>query len=154
MVTAYYKTQDTPVAATITLASLANAAARQSTVIDLGANHAAEALIRLMTKWASAPTGGSLLRLFAAWCETTSNYPGGCGGSDAAFSDVDDLRNLDELKPLVADADTDSQVVSCTVRVQARYLVLVVYNDATGQALSGTAGDHALTVTPHSDEGA
>lgn len=152
--TTFYKTQDTPIAATITLASLASGSARQSAVIDLGANHAAEALIRLRTRWASAPTGGTLLRLFAAWCETTSNYPGGCGGSDAAFSDADDLRNLDELKPLVADTDIDSQVVACCVRIQARYLILVVYNDATGQALSGTASDHELTVTPHSDEGA
>jgi len=152
--TTFYKTQDTPVAATITLASLASGSARQSAVIDFGANHAAEALIRLRTKWASAPTGGTLPRLFAAWCETNSDYPGGCSGGDAALSDSDDLRNLDELKPLVADADTDSQVVSCYVRVQARYLILVVYNDATGQALSSTAGDHALTVTPHGDAGA
>ena len=152
--TTFYKTQDTPVTATLTLDSLASGSARQSTVIDLGANHAAEMLVRLRTKWASAPTSGTLLRLFAAWCETNSNYPGGCSGSDAAFSDVDDLRNLDELKPLVADADTDSQVVSCCVRVQARYLILVVYNDATGKALSGTGSDHALTVTPHSDAGA
>ena len=151
--TTFYKTQGTPVTATITLASLASGSARQSAVIDLGANHASEVLIRLRAKWASAPTTGTLLRLFAAWCETTSNYPGGCSGSDAAFSDVDDLRNLDELKPLVADADTDSQVVACSVRVQARYLCLVVYNDATGQALSATGTDLELTVTPHSDEG-
>lgn len=152
--TTFYKTQDTPVAAAITLASLASGSVRQSAVIDLGANHASEALIRLRAKWAANPTTGTLLRLFAAWCETNSAYPGGCSGSDAAFSDLDDLRNLAELKPLVADADTDSQVASCYVRVQARYLCLVVYNDATGQALSATAGDHELTVTPHSDAGA
>ena len=150
--TDYLKGQETPVKATITLASLASGSARQATVIDLGATHSRDVLIRLKTKWASSPTGGTLLRIFAAWCETTSGYPGGCSGSDAAFSDIDDLRNLDELKPLVADADTDSQVVSCYVRVQARYLILVVYNDATGQALSSTAGDHALTVTPHKDQ--
>jgi hypothetical protein len=134
--------------ATITLTSLANTAARESTQLDLGENFGREYGYRMDSKWAVAPTTGTLLRLFLAFSNDGAAWPGGVAETDQAYGDVDDLRNLIEITPLVADADTNAQAVVNSFRPLARYMCLVVYNDATGQALSSTAGDHVLTCWP------
>lgn len=134
--------------AALTLTGLASGSARQGQSLDLGATFAREYGYRLKTAFGSSPTGGTLLRLFLGFSADNSNWPGGLSGSDAAYSDADDLRNLAELAPLVADADTAAQCVVGRFCPAGRYAAPVVYNDATGQALSGTAGDHVLEIWP------
>jgi len=53
-----------------------------------------------------------------------------------------------EVVPIVADADTNAQTVVGTFIPLGRYVAPVIYNDATGQSLSSTAGDHELTIWP------
>ena len=134
--------------AVLTLTSLANNAARQGAKVDLGASFAERYGYRFTSKFASAPTADTLLRLFLAFSEDNTTFAGGATGSDAAYSDTDDLANTYELRPIVCDADTDAQTVVGWFEPLGRYVAPIVWNDATGQALSATAGDHALVIWP------
>lgn len=136
----------------LTLTSLASAAARQGDKTDLGALFGRRYGYRLLTKWAVAPTANTLLRIGLAFSEDDTTFAGGVGASDAAYSDLDDFKQLMEVVPIVADADTNAQCVVGTFVPLARYMVPVFYNDATGQALSGTAGDHVFVIWPINDD--
>jgi hypothetical protein len=74
--------------ATITLASLANAAARQSTKLDLGATIAPAIAVKADFELAT-PTAGNTIELY--WAPSSSatagtDNPGGVGGTDSAYT--------------------------------------------------------------------
>lgn len=135
----------------LTLTSLASGSARQGDKTDLGATFAARWGFKLTAPWASAPTANTPLRIFWAGSEDNTTFAAGASGSDGAFSDTGDLPNAMELTLLIADADTTAQVLVGTFEPPARYGAPIVYNDATGQALSGTAGDFELVLWPLED---
>ena len=66
---------------------------------------------------------GELIRLLLAYSEDDADYAGGVTGSDAAFSDEDELQHLSELRPLVVDGDTATQIVVGTFRPIARWWI-------------------------------
>ena len=133
--------------AALTLTSLADAAARQGASVDLGTKFAERYGYRLTTKFGSAPTADELVQLFLAFSEDDTTFAAGATGSDAAYSDTDDLANAIELRPLVCDDDTNSQSVVGWFEPLGRYVAPIVLNEG-GQALSGTAGDHELVIWP------
>lgn len=134
--------------AVLTLTSLTTTSARQGAKVDLGATFGQRYGYRLLTKWGTAPTANTLLRIAFAFSEDNTNFAGGASGSDGAFSDVDDFKQLLEVPPIVADADTNAQSVVGSFIPHARYVAPVILNDATGQSLSSTAGDHELVIWP------
>lgn len=136
---------------TLTLTSLASGSARQGDKTDLGATFAARWGFKLTAPWASSPTSGTLLRIFWSGSEDNTTFAAGASGSDGAFSDTDDLRNALELTPVIADADTTAQVLVGTFYPPARYGSPVIWNDGTGQALGGTAGDFEFVIWPLED---
>jgi hypothetical protein len=73
----------------ITLASLADAAARQSAKADLGANRAREYHVRAAFEIAATPTAGDIIELYWAPSQhaTAGNgNAGGASGADAAYA--------------------------------------------------------------------
>lgn len=73
----------------ITLASLANAAGRQSAKVDLGENRADEYKVRAAFEIAATPTAGLTIDLYWApsWSATAgTGNPGNVTGSDAAYA--------------------------------------------------------------------
>jgi hypothetical protein len=72
---------------TLTLASLANAAARESTAIDNSSNLYVDALLRLQIKLATGtPASDKLINIYAYGSEDGSNYGDNATGTDAAVT--------------------------------------------------------------------
>jgi hypothetical protein len=132
-------------AITITLTSLANGAARQSTVVDNTTTRYLDALLRIRTNGAAASTALVDVYVYAALGDTT--YTDGATGSDAAFTAAARL-NSRYLGSVQMNAATG--VVAYLGSVAAAFggtlpdkWGLIVVNNS-GDALSATAGDHAV----------
>lgn len=144
--------------AAITLASLANNAARQAVKLDLGATRAERYLVKATFELAATPTSGNTIDLY--WAPSTSatagtDNPGNVTGADAAYAGYS--ANLDaSLKQLVF-IGSFICTVQVTATVQAgivgslvpttRYGSLVVYN-RSGAALHSTETNQAITLLP------
>lgn len=135
----------------LTLTSLANSAGRAGDGHDWGATFARQFIVELLTKFASAPTAGNLVEVWWASSRDGTNYDGGIAAGDAVQSDVNAIQQCYFIGNLRADDDTDAQQQSWIFEMPGRYGFPIVYN-RSGQALSGTAGDHTLTMTPLIDE--
>src|SRR3954466_15710006 len=75
--------------AAITMTSVANAAARQSVKLDLGASRAAAYYLRCDNEIAATPTAGNTIDYY--WAPSSSatagtDNPGGVGGTDSAYA--------------------------------------------------------------------
>jgi len=133
--------------------SVANAAGRISTQWDRGAGSQPMRYVwRATTKAAAALAVGNQLQIFFATSDGT-NVDGNQGTTDAAFAATDKRNNLWYVGAIVADSTTNGEVqtASGTIEIFTRYVSVVWWN-ALGQALSGTAGDHLFTLTAVSDE--
>lgn len=130
----------------IDLASLANAACRQSGEFDLGAVFPQFVRVELTVDFNAAPTAGLPVNVYWSSSEDGTNYDGECTGSDAAFA-LADCTRLRFVGSLIASNNTDPQRASFTFAVPSRYGVLVVHN-ASGQALTATGTDQVLKITP------
>jgi len=145
--TAIKQTQGSTVAATITLAELANAAGRQSAVLDLGETFPEFVRVELTVDFSSAPTAGLTMDVYLSSSVDGSLFDGECTGSDAAYSTLADCARLRFVGSLAASNSTNQQRASWIMRVPSRYIALVVWN-ASGQALTAVGGDQVLRVTP------
>jgi len=139
--------------ALFTPTSIANAAGRISERYDRGASSAATRYRwRVVTKAVSALTVGNALEIYIATSDGT-NADGNQSTSDAAFSAADKRNNLQPIGAVVADSTSSGevQVASGECVIRDRYFSVVWWN-AFGVALSGTAGDHSISFTPVPDE--
>jgi hypothetical protein len=107
---------------TITLASLANAAARQGTKIDLGATRAREYDVFLDVEMAATPTAGNPVQVY--WAPSSSatagtDNPGNVTGTDAAYSGYS--SNLDATLPQLQLAGELVLTAQATTTVQKGY---------------------------------
>lgn len=139
--------------AVITLTSLANGAGRVSAQLDRGAGSKPGLYtIQFITKAAAALAVGAQLFIYFLQTSTSANVPGNLGTADAAVSSSDKQRNLGAPVCIVnADSTSNGEVQltnSNIIEVYGRYNSVMVWN-ALGQALSGTAGDHVITMTPY-----
>lgn len=137
----------------LTMTSLANGAGRISAQWDRGTG-SQPGLYRwhFRTKAAASLTVGNRVELYFAQANGTgtTDVPGKLGTADAAVSSIEKLRNLGPpFGGISADSTTngEEQVSSGVCFIYSRYVSVVVWN-ASGQALSGTAGDHELILTP------
>ena len=107
---------------------------------------------RAKTKAASALTVGNQLEIYLATSDGT-NADGNQSTTDAAFSAGDKRRNLQPIGTLNADSATNGepQIGSGVIFIADRYVSVVWWN-AFGVALSGTATDHEFSLTPIPDE--
>lgn len=135
----------------LTLTSLASGAARQGGGYDFGADFPPEIYIEAETKFAVAPTTFQPLNVYWASSLNGTLYSGVLGSADAAVSDLDVLAHLHFVGVLAANNVTTQQVVGWVFSLPTRYGLPVVYNN-TSQALSSTAGDHAIRVMTRTPE--
>ena len=138
-----------------TLTSLGNGAGRISAILDLGAApRAFEYEWRLLTKFASTPAVGSPVRLYVVTSADASGvYQDGGGTLGVADAAVASNENLliyggKQQGPTVVQHTSAANLWSGRFICTARYLSFALWN-ASGQALTGTAGDHELTLTPY-----
>lgn len=133
--------------AVFTGTSVANAAGRISGSIDMGTPRAGRYRVGVQTKFVATPTSGAGLAVYLARSDDNTVRDGNFGASDAAVSDIDIPPQCLFCGNLPADNVTTAQVTSFEVETGARYLSVVLWN-ATGAALSATATDHIITITP------
>lgn len=134
---------------TFTPTSLANGAGRVSAQHDRGASSRATRFEwRAYCKAAAALTAGVALEIYLATSDG-SKVDGNVGTADAAVSDANKRYNLLPIGAIVADSTTNGEVqhASGIIEVSARFLSVVWWN-AFGQALTGTAGDHGFSLMP------
>lgn len=130
---------------TMTLTSLANAAGRESTVVDNTTNLYLDALVRVKTNGIAGGTGTLDLYVYTALGDTT--YTDGATGTDAAFT-AGNRKNSRFLGSVQMNAATG--VIAGLFSVAAAFggtmpdkWGLIGINSSL-QALSATAGDHVL----------
>lgn len=149
---------------TITCASLASSAARQSTSVDFGVSRFPNYNASLGCSFAvgAAPVAGTTLDVYVGW--SSGNFagvwPGNLGVSDAAYTGYglasNSLAQLDFVGSLVlsntAATGQMANIGSFTPKLQ--YGVFVVYNN-TAQSLSSVAADNnnSLKLIPIIDVG-
>lgn len=136
----------------ITMTSLANGAGRISDQLDRGGGSKPGLYtIQIKTKAAAALAVGVQLRAYLIESSVSADVPGNLGVSDAAVSSEDKLRNLGApVATINADSTSNGEVQissAIPVFILSRYISVAVWN-ALGQALSGTAGDHVITLVP------
>jgi hypothetical protein len=144
--------------AAITLASVANGAARQSAKLDLGATHGEAYDVKATFEIAATPTAGNTIDLY--WAPSSSatagsDNPANVSGTDAAYSGYSanltaSLPQLQYIGSFVCTAQATGTVQAAVVGrfIPAnRYGSLVVVNNS-GAALHSTDTNQAVTLTP------
>ncbi len=146
--------QDTVAAFTITLASLANAAGRISTQLDL--TTARPRLLKIfwkITAGAVAPTAGSpyILYLVRSDAKATGEHvDGGYGLVDAAVATQPNSLSIIDVIPVIATA-AQGHASSAEIWYPSAKMSVLVWN-ASGQAISTTEADHYIRYTVEYDE--
>lgn len=125
----------------ITLASLANAAARQSVKADLGATRGQYIAVKADFELAATPTAGNTIDLY--WAPSSNatagtDNPGGITGADAAYAGYSSnlaasLKQLIFIGSFICTTQATATVQKCFVaifRPPARYGTLVVFNQS------------------------
>lgn len=139
---------------TLSLDALADGTARMGAVCDLGASWDMDYSVMLVIETGTAPTAGNRVDLYLPCTHSTSYYPGGVTGSDAAWpadSNEDEwaLQLGAPACSLIATNDGNVTQVQAPViwRPSGRYVVPVVDNNL-GQAIrdQATASNNASRV--------
>lgn len=137
----------------LTLNGLADGTARMSAVIDFGASWDTDYSVMVVVEPTSAPTAGTRVDVYIPCTHSTSYYPGGVTGSDAAWpgdSNEDEwaLQLGAPAASLIATNDATVQVQAAVLwRPAGRYGV-VVFDNNLGVALKtdGTPADNKSRV--------
>jgi hypothetical protein len=136
----------------ITMTGRANGAGQISDQYDRGTG-AKPGLytIQIKTKAGAALAVGAQLFVYLLQTSVAAEVPGNLGQVDATVASVEKQRNLG-APVLVLNADSvtsgEAQLSNANiVEIYAQYISVMVWN-ALGQSLSGTAGDHAITLVP------
>lgn len=142
----------------IDLTDLADGAARQGAKADLGATRAERFAVTFCAEMAVAPASGAVVDLYWAaspHAVAATMNPGGCSGSDAAYTGTagdslnDSLKQLIFIGSLILTSDTDPVLHSQTFVFSPphRYGMPVVDNNG-GQAMHSDAIECFVTLTP------
>lgn len=141
----------TSTAITCTMASLASAAARQSTVVDNGTNKFVDALVNISVKTsASAPSGEKAVYVYVYGSEDGTNYSGEASGSDASYT-ISSPTNLTLLGRIECPAASTTYKGVFSVgfafggRLPRKWGIII--KNATGNALDASEGSHQKTYT-------
>lgn len=129
---------------TISLASLAGGAARQSTVVDNSTAGALDVIIRVTTRSSAADTG--TLQVYAYTALGDTNYTDGATGSDSAFTAANRLNSrLVGAVQLNGTTEVDAHfsLAAAFGGVVPAKWGLIIVKPAT-PALDSTAGNHIV----------
>lgn len=129
---------------TITLASLANGSARQSTIVantstTTGRRRAALVFLKI-TSGGSAPTNGAIYELFMLRGDDSGNRTDGAGASDAAIT----IQNAQLIGTLACTATTNAAFQDMFDTAPLGQLGTewgIAVRNSSGQALNGTGGN-------------
>lgn len=144
--------------AAISLASVANSAARQGVKLDFGSSRARRYLVRGSFELAATPTAGAVIELYMGWSNNATagtDNPAGLSGTDAAYtgqsSNLDaSARQLAYLGDFVVSAlatTTVQDIILGIIEVPTQWGCPVVYNKS-GAAFHSTNTNQAIRFIP------
>lgn len=131
---------------TISLASLANAAGRESTAVDNSSNLFSDVLLMIKSRSASSGTSSAGYLLIYAYgsVDGGTSYSGNASGSDAAITPIN-MNIIGRVDMTANSTDYKSPIMSIAAAfggvMPARWGIVVVNN--TGATLDSTGGNHA-----------
>ena len=139
----------------LALASVADAAGRQSTKVDLGENRAQAYQVRVAFEMAATPTAGDVIELYWAtsWSSSTGTAnPGNITGIDSAYAGYSSnlaasVKQLLWIGNFVCTAQTTATVQVSEVGLFSppeRYGVLVVKNESNAAFHSDDVECHVV----------
>ncbi len=155
--------QGTPTDVQLSLASVANDAARQSAQVDFGATRAGQYnVLAALELAASGLVAGNTVEFWMAWspdATAANGNPGGVSGSDAAYagysSNLDDsVKQLDRIGTMIVtgQATTTVQIAHVGMFIPLeRYGSLVVL-DRSGASLHSDDVESHVVFNPITDE--
>lgn len=145
----------TPTTCQLSLASVADGAARQSAQVDLGANRAQAYKVRAAFEMAATPTTGDVIELY--WAPSNSSTAatgnaGGVSGSDAAYAGYssnlgESVKQLDQIAPFICTVQVTTTVQIAEIGVlipTERYGSLVVKNESAAAFHSDDVECHVV----------
>lgn len=132
---------------TITLASLGNAAAKQSTVVSNSGNYPAAIIYVKMTSGGTGPTASSTYDIFLGRSNSNSSpsyRSDGAGASDATIT----TENAKALGSIILTNNTAKAFygefdTSGLGPLGPEWFIII--RNSSGQTISATAGDHEVT---------
>jgi len=134
--------------------SIASGAGRVSARKDFGASARAQWFEwRAKTKFNTDPVDGETIDIYLCTSDGTIE-DSNLGTADAAVSDENLLKNLHYIGSISVEGNTAASSeanASGVCRIVARHASVVWWN-STADALSSTAADHSLILTPIPDE--
>lgn len=147
--------QGTPTDVQLSLASLADGAARESAKFDLGATRADWYDVVAAFEFAATPTAGDVVELYIGWspdATAANGNPGGLSGSDADYTGYStnlaaSVRQLDRIGTFVVTADTTGTVQIAKAGLftpKERYGILVVKNESAAALHSDDVESHVV----------
>jgi hypothetical protein len=139
----------------VSLASLADGAARQSAKVDLGANRASDYHVRCAFELAATPTAGDVIELYWAPSQHATagtGNPGGVTGADAAYTGYSAnlaaaVKQLVFIGVFVCTAQATATVQVAEVGIFAppeRYGSLVIKNESNAALHSDDVESHVV----------
>lgn len=138
---------------TISLASLANVAARVSDQVDFVASGVVPQglLVQLKLKTATAPTAGTTLQVYWARGEDATGFiDGSLAATDTGYTSGSSPFTAAQLRDQLQFVGAIPVIATGSLTYQSTFILsdpgprgsLYIFND-TGQALSATGGDHS-----------
>lgn len=135
-------------ALTLTIASLSNGSARESTVVDNTSNLFMDVKLAVKVKTNAAGTAatGAVNIFVYATADGGTTYSGGATGSDAAYTNNKDALIFLGSLPTVANATTYVSMFSLSRAfgyggIPAKWGIVI--DNQSGAALDSTAGNHS-----------
>lgn len=136
---------------TITLASLADNAWRESTVVDNTSNLYNDVMVGGKITTGTTPTANTTIEVYFYALVDGTNYTAGASGTDAAYTADGEEKLFRPCEIIEVDATSDQAYVFGPVSVKAAFgnvmpskWGIVVKNDS-GVALNATAGNHGIS---------
>ena len=148
----------TRAAVTITLASLANAAYRESNEIDNSSTLAIDAMLAGKVTTGTSPTTATSITIYVSASDGTTARPGNLTGSDAGVTPAGEQTQWEIGRIIAVDNTSNHTYEWCIPSVAAlfggilpkKYSVVVL--NSSGVALNATGGNHELNVTPITED--
>jgi len=130
---------------TITLASLANGSGRASTAVDNTSNLYISADVRVQVKTSGTSATG-YVSVYLIRSEDGTEFDDEFAGSDGAYTPINALLLGTILTPATASYSKVFDTAELGLTLPAKWCIGVV--NSSGNALTGTAGDHEVSIRP------
>jgi hypothetical protein len=144
----------TRTALTITLASLANAAYRESTEVDNSTTLAVDGILHGVITAGTSPTTGNTITVYVAGSDGTSTRVGNLTGTDSSITPAGEQTQFEIARIIPVDATSNhayeffvGSIASLFGGVMPKKFSVIVLN-STGVALNATGGNHSINYTP------